>query len=229
MNTLLGANWRTTLTGWVAVLASAIAINPSLVAFLPESIRSYVTGFAGILAVVSGGTFATQAKDKNVTGGSVPNDAGNSNNNITPLILLALLPVFTFSGCAWIKTHKTQIDDTLTVVGQRSLTVAEQVLISVATDEADKNFKADFLDAVASGLRQNETTIVNSDDVAKIVQIWSPNDGAQWQQLAGNLGSVAGKALAAPGETQSAAIVENIATGLNNAAAAARTTTTSAQ
>ena len=67
MNTILGANWRTTLTGWVAVLASAIAINPDLVAFLPESIRSYITGFAGILAVVSGGTFATQAKDKNVT------------------------------------------------------------------------------------------------------------------------------------------------------------------
>ena len=229
MNTILGANWRTTLTGWVAVIASAIAINPSLVAFLPESIRNYITGFAGILAVVSGGTFATQAKDKNVTGGSVSNDAGNSNNNITPLILLALLPVFALSGCAWISAHKTQIDDTLAVVGQRALTVAEQVLISVATDEADKNFKADFLDAVASGLRQNETTIVNSDDVAKIVQIWSPNDGAQWQQLAGNLGSVAGNALAAAGETQSAAIVENIATGLNNAAAAARTTTTSAQ
>ena len=229
MNTLLGANWRTTLTGWVAVLASAIAINPDLVAFLPESIRNYITGFAGILAVVSGGTFATQAKDKNVTGGSVPNDAGNSNNNITPLILLALLPVFAFSGCAWINTHKTQIDDTLAVVGQRALTVAEQVLISVATDEADQNFKADFLDAVASGLRQNEATIVSADDVAKIVKIWSPNDGAQWKELAASLGTVAGNALATAGKTEASAVVENIATGLNNAAAAARTTVTSAQ
>jgi hypothetical protein len=226
MNTILGANWRTTLSGWIAVIASAIAINPNLVAFLPETLRGYVTGIAGLLAVVSGGTFATQAKDRQVTGGTVANDSGKSSASTTaPVIALILLPLFALSGCAWISAHKPQIDSTLTIVGQRALAVAEQVLISVATDEVDKNFKADFLDAVASGLRQNETTIVNSDDVAKIVQIWSPNDGAQWQQLAGTLGTVAGNALATAGETQSAAIVENIATGLNNAAAAARTTT----
>ena len=230
MNTILGANWRTTLSGWIAVIASAIAINPNLVAFLPETLRGYVTGIAGLLAVVSGGTFATQAKDRNVTGGTVANDSGKSGtSNIAPVIALILLPLFALSGCAWISAHKPQIDSTLAIVGQRALAVAEQVLISVAADEADKNFKADFLDAVASGLRQNETTIVNSDDVAKIVQIWSPNDGAQWKSLAGSLGTVAGNALATAGETQSAAIVENIATGLNNAAAAARTTTTAAQ
>ena len=229
MNTILGANWRTTLTGWIAVLASAIAINPSLVAFLPESLRNYVTGIAGLLAVASGGAFATQAKDKCVTGGTVLNDQTPPppvpTRQITPLIIAALIPMFALSGCAWISAHQSQIDSTLAVVGQRALAVAEQVLISVATDEADKNFKADFLDSVASGLRQNETTIVNSDDVAKIVQIWSPNDGAQWQQLAGSLGSVAGNALETAGQTQAAAIVENIATGLNNAAAAARTST----
>ena len=82
-----------------------------------------------------------------------------------------------------------------------------------------------LLDTIASGLRANEATIVSSDDVAKIVKIWSPNDGAQWQQLAGQLGGVAGQALQSTGQTKSAAIVENIATGLNNAAAAARTTT----
>jgi hypothetical protein len=225
MNTILGANWRTTLSGWIAVIASAIAINPSLVAFLPDAARNYITGLAGIVAVLSGGTFAAQAKDKNVTGGSVPNDAGNSNNNITPLILLALLPVFVFSGCAWISAHQTQIDATLSVVGQRALSVAENVLISAATDEADKSFKADFLDSVASGLRQNEATIVSSDDVEKIVQIWSPNDGAQWQQFAGTLGAVAGNALQSAGKAQASTIVESIATGLNNAAAAARATT----
>ena len=243
MNTILGANWRTTLSGWIAVLASAIAINPSLVAFLPEAIRSYVTGLAGIVAVVSGGTFAAQAKDKCVTGGSVLNDqtrppqipAPNDpiyqepTRRITPLIVAALLPVFALSGCAWVQAHRTQIDATLDVVGQRALAVAEKVLISVATDEADKNFKADFLDSVATGLRQNETTIVNSDDVSKIVQIWSPNDGAAWQQLAGSLGTVAGNALQSAGQNKSAAIVENIAVGLNDAAAKARATTTPAQ
>ena len=71
MITLFGANWRTTLSGWIAVLASAVAINPGLVAFLPEPVRTYVTGLAGVVAVLSGGTFATQAKDRNVTGGTV--------------------------------------------------------------------------------------------------------------------------------------------------------------
>ena len=229
MNNILGANWRTTLSGWIAVIASAIAINPNLVAFLPDAARTYVTGLAGIVAVLSGGTFATQAKDKRVTGGNIPNDATPATNDtptrlIAPLIIAALIPLFAVSGCAWVQSHKPQIDSTLAVVGQRALSVAENVLISAAVDETDKSFKADFLDSVASGLRQNETTIVNSDDVAKIVQIWSPNDGAQWQQLAGSLGTVAGNALQSAGKVQSAAVVENIATGLNNAAAAARTT-----
>ena len=50
MNTVLGANWRTTLTGWITVLASAIAVNPSLISFLPESSRNTITGIAGLIA-----------------------------------------------------------------------------------------------------------------------------------------------------------------------------------
>ena len=224
MNTLLGANWRTTLSGWIAVLASAVAINPNIVAFLPEPLRTYITGIAGVVAILSGGTFATQAKDRNVTGGTVAND-GASARQINPLIAAALLPLFALSGCAWAQTHRAQINDTSAVISQRAMNIAESVLISVAANAADKNFKADFLDSVAVGLRQNEATIVNAEDVAKIVRIWSPNDGAQWQALAGSLGSMTGLALESAGNTQSAAIVENIATGLNEAAAAARTAT----
>jgi len=74
MNTILGANWRTTLSGWVAVLASTVAVNPDLVSFLPEPVRHIVTGLAGTVAVISGSTFATQAKDKQVAGGTHPNN-----------------------------------------------------------------------------------------------------------------------------------------------------------
>ena len=74
MNTILGANWRTTLSGWIAVLASAVAVNPDLLSFLPEPARHLATSVAGFIAVASGGAFATQAKDKQVTGGNVPND-----------------------------------------------------------------------------------------------------------------------------------------------------------
>lgn len=228
MNTILGANWRTTLTGWIAVIASAIALNPALVDFLPEPVRGYIVGIAGFLAVASGGAFATQAKDKQVTGGTVSNNSGTSTStkNIAPLIALALLPVFALSGCAWTQAHKEQINNTLAVVGNRALNVAGQVLISAAVDEADKNFKADFLDSIAAGLRANAMTIVNAEDVAKIVKIWSPNDGSKWQQLAGSLGTLASNALESAGQSQASTIVENIATGLNNAAAQARATST---
>ena len=216
---IFGANWRTTLSGWITILASSIAVNPGLVAFLPDAMRHYVIGMAGLLAVISGGTFAFHTKDRQVTGGSIQNDSDSTTppSIVVPLIALILVLILAPSGCAWISVHQPQIDDTFYVLGQRAL--------AAAIDEADKNFKADFLDSVASGLRANETTIVNSDDVSKIVKIWSPNDGAQWQQFAGSLGTIAGTALQSAGKTQSAAIVENIATGLNNAAAAARTTT----
>lgn len=140
---------------------------------------------------------------------------------ITPLIVLCLaLPMMT--GCAWINTHRTQIDETLAIVGQRALALAETVLISAATDAVDKDFKANFLDSVASGLRANEGNIVTSEDVAKIVQIWSPNDGAQWQALAGGAASLTATTLQTHGDTQAAVVVEQIATGLNQAASNAR-------
>ena len=223
MNSILGANWRTTLTGWITVLASALVIKPDLVAFLPEPVRNYVLGFAGIVAVVSGGTFAVQSKDRNVTGGTIPNDVPRP--GALPLVLFALLPVFTLSGCAWMNAHQAQLSATAGVVGDRAAVIAEQVLVGMAVSAADKSHKADFLDSVATGLRQNEASIVNSDDVSRIVKIWSPNDGAQWQQLAGNLGTLTGQALQAQGNTQSAAIVESLATELNAAAAAARSST----
>jgi hypothetical protein len=228
MNTLFGANWRTTLSGWIAILASAIAVNPKLVEFLPESIRSTITGVAGLIAVVSGGTFAYSAKDKQVTGGSVSNDKPDSGTppaaGSTPLMVTAaLFSLLTLPACSWLLAHKPQVDATIAVVEQRALNVAQKVLLALAENEADKGFKADFLDSVALGLRQNETTIVSSDDVEAIARIWSPNDGAQWQTLAGQLGSITSDALQAAGKLKSATIVEQLASGLNNAAASART------
>jgi hypothetical protein len=69
---ILGPNWKTTLSGGVFTLAIAIAADNKLVAFLPQSWQGTVCGLAGLIAVLSGGTFAYQVKDRNVTGGSVP-------------------------------------------------------------------------------------------------------------------------------------------------------------
>lgn len=68
LENLLGHNWRSTLSGSVAILAFAITERPELVAFLPESIRPTVVGIAGLLAVLSGGTFVATVKDRQVSG-----------------------------------------------------------------------------------------------------------------------------------------------------------------
>jgi hypothetical protein len=78
MNKLLGANWQTTLWGWITLLCGAIALYPNSVAFLPDDIEGYVKGFAGLIALVTGGAFAAKVKDKNVTGGTVQQTADGS-------------------------------------------------------------------------------------------------------------------------------------------------------
>ena len=227
MNLILGANWRTSLSGWIAILASAISLNPNLVTFLPERFRETIIGVAGLIAVVSGGAFAFTAKDKQVTGGNIPNDLTARNNSPpkagSPLLIAgASLALYGLTGCSWIAAHQKQWNATLRVVEERALTVATRVLIGMAVNQSDKAFKADFLDSVAAGLRENAATVVSSEDVARIVSIWSPNDGGHWQTLAGQLGTVAADAFERSGRNQTAVVVENIASGLNHAAASAR-------
>lgn len=78
MKKLLGANYLTTVLGWITILAVAIATKPDLIAFLPDSWEPYVSGICGLIAVVSAGSFAYQTKSKDVTGGSVQQDfSGN--------------------------------------------------------------------------------------------------------------------------------------------------------
>jgi hypothetical protein len=75
---LFGANWQTSLWGFITLVAGAISLNPHLTDFLPDSINGYVKGLAGVIAFISGGAFALKVKDKNVTGGSVQQTvAGN--------------------------------------------------------------------------------------------------------------------------------------------------------
>jgi len=78
MNKLLGANWSTTVSGAIFTLAIAIAADPKLISFLPDSWESTVQGICGLLAVLAGGTFAYQVKSKNVTGGTVQQTADGS-------------------------------------------------------------------------------------------------------------------------------------------------------
>lgn len=69
-----GANWRTSSTGLLTLITAAIALQPSLVEFLPDSVEGYVVGISKFVVFISGGAFALSAKDKNVVGGSVQQD-----------------------------------------------------------------------------------------------------------------------------------------------------------
>ena len=72
---LFGANWRSSTSGILTVVAVATAVaihsDNSLVAFLPDGLESYILGISKLIAVVSGIIFALTVKDATVTGGTV--------------------------------------------------------------------------------------------------------------------------------------------------------------
>lgn len=103
LESTLGANWRTTVSGSLFVVAGGIAARPDLVAFLPDGVRGYVVGGATLIAFLSGGTFAHCAKDKQVTGGSVQ-QADPVVKKYVPLIVAALA-LASLAGCATRNTN----------------------------------------------------------------------------------------------------------------------------
>ena len=83
LSKIFGANWRSSSSGVIAVVAvtTAIAIHsdPTLIHFLPDVAEQYINGIARLVAVVSGIVFALTVKDSAVTGGTVAqtNEAKN--------------------------------------------------------------------------------------------------------------------------------------------------------
>ena len=76
LNTALGANWRTSSSGLVAlfciILVYVVHNQPELIAFLPIEWQGYILGIFKIFAVVGGISFIILVKDAQVTGGKVP-------------------------------------------------------------------------------------------------------------------------------------------------------------
>lgn len=71
MDKIFGANWWTTVTGWLTLAAGAIALKPDVISFLPDSWEPTITGIAGFITLLAGGAFAVGVKGRNVTGGNV--------------------------------------------------------------------------------------------------------------------------------------------------------------
>jgi hypothetical protein len=105
---VIGANWRTTVYGSVAVLAGTISAHPELVNWLPENIRGPVVGICGLICAVSAMTFAAVSKDARVSGNGTPVNPHNVNDgsssvgrSIAPLLLALLIPLSLLTGCAF--------------------------------------------------------------------------------------------------------------------------------
>lgn len=70
LTSLLGASWRTTIWGAVAVISAFVTQYPDLVSsVLNPGLAKMVFAIA---ALISGFITFAQTKDKNVTGGTVP-------------------------------------------------------------------------------------------------------------------------------------------------------------
>jgi hypothetical protein len=93
MSTIFGPNWKTTVYGWITALSAAIAVKPDLIAFLPDSFEKTVSGIAGLIAIVAGGTFAAVSKDRNVTGGTVPQTPEAEGRVEEPIVTHRRIPV----------------------------------------------------------------------------------------------------------------------------------------
>ena len=222
MNTLLGANWRTTLSGWITVLASAIAINPGIVAFLPETLRSYVTGIAGLVAIVSGGTFAYNAKDKQVTGSST---GTGGTGPVLPVILLVGVLALS-AGCAtfrrWQANPKVQTAEqiALQVVESSALNAGlgaiEQLTTTGGVD--GRTVAAGALNGAAYELRTLESTSSAADPVAVASAVNNGTGNTVVAQAVAPVVSSAVQTAVQQGASPDAA-VETAATALDTAAA----------
>jgi hypothetical protein len=68
---IFGANWRTRLSGIIAVIANIIYLNPKLTSFLPNELKNYSLEILQFIILISGIIFVFTVKDSNVTGGKI--------------------------------------------------------------------------------------------------------------------------------------------------------------
>lgn len=71
LTSTFGANWWTSLWGYIALATAAIALKPDIISFLPDFMEPTIVGISTFITFVSGGVFVAGVKSKNVTGGTV--------------------------------------------------------------------------------------------------------------------------------------------------------------
>lgn len=163
MKNLLGANWRTSLSGIVTLLAAAIYANPASVSFLPPDIAKNVVGIAGLIALASGGAFALVAKDAAVTGSgpgataaptvppvalppSAPAPAQGPILGRKAIGTLAILGILFIQGCAFFQSAENFAK---TPKGEALLSEVSSTALTAGLDAAEHN----DVGAIVSGVQ----------------------------------------------------------------------------
>lgn len=94
-------------------------------------------------------------------------------HQITALLLSALL-----IGCAgmqqWNAAHKQQVLDTGKVVLASAARDAFNITLDAVAKEATTGFNSDWGNSLAQGTYEALPSIVNTDDVNKVLAIWNP-------------------------------------------------------
>ena len=107
-------------------------------------------------------------------------------------LLLTLVTFLTACSSLPLPTNATTGDKwkaTGSLIAKRVASIAIQTVLNAAVSQNDSSNKQNFLWSAATGLETQWPNAVNSDDIANIVRIWTPqNPNVQhWEQLASKI------------------------------------------
>ena len=66
---LLGANWRSSLSGYISIVALMIHEKPEWIQWIPEPTRGFIWSVSEYIFVGGFAVMVNRVKDKNITGG----------------------------------------------------------------------------------------------------------------------------------------------------------------
>lgn len=118
------------------------------------------------------------------------------------------------TGCS---STSAQWKATGAIVGKRVAGVALKAVLSAAISPRDESRKQDFLWSTADALQANAASLVTADDVARLVDIWTP-DKSHWVTLASSLADEYARTHP-QNSAQRQATIDALAAGLREAAA----------
>lgn len=131
-------------------------------------------------------------------------------------VICAICGSFLPACSSWTPETKAKASATGSFLAQKAAAIALRTVVSAAVGQADASTKGNYLDSLATGFRSEVS--IDSSDIAQLVQIWTPGDKPHWAELATSITQL----FESTRDLPEAERIEAIATGLNLAAAKAR-------